>query len=362
MASYLKKYGKWQARITWRTDGVRHTKSKNGFATKKAAQIWAIAEQERLHEGITINKDCSFCEYYNQWIQTYKKGKTADITFHRYTITGSALKAFFKNTSIKKINRQSYQRFINRYGEDHAPSTVKKANSAIRACVKSAILDDYIIKDFTQSVTLSGNDNRTIKVDYLNMKEIHELIDYFSSKAPDIKYTSRGMILLAIYSGMRLSEIQALTWSDINFIKQTVTINKSWNAVKHKFKAAKTSSSNRTIKINRFMLNYLRKLKRQSKSTMVFRNSFGTIPTSNAVNDVLRHAMSVLNIKRTNFHFHSLRHSHVAILLAHGIDIYAISKRLGHANTAITSETYAYLIDEYKDKTDNQIIEALNNL
>lgn len=194
------------------------------------------------------------------------------------------------------------------------------------------------------------------------MKEIHELIDYFSSKAPDIKYTSRGMILLAIYSGMRLSEIQALTWSDINFIKQTVTINKSWNAVKHKFKAAKTSSSNRTIKINRFMLNYLRKLKRQSKSTMVFRNSFGTIPTSNAVNDVLRHAMSVLNIKRTNFHFHSLRHSHVAILLAHGIDIYAISKRLGYANTAITSETYAYLIDEYKDKTDNQIIEALNNL
>ena len=60
--------------------------------------------------------------------------------------------------------------------------------------------------------------------------------------------------------------------------------------------------------------------------------------------------------------FHSLRHSHVALLLANGIDISAISKRLGHSNTTTTSEVYAYLIDEYKEKTDDKIIKTLENI
>lgn len=362
MASYSKKYGKWQARITWRNEGTRHYKSKNGFATKKEAQIWAVAEEQRLNKGIAINKEISLSDYYQKWIKTYKKDKTARITYYRYTVTGQAVKDYFKQKSIKKINRLDYQKFINWYGEDHAPVTVKKANTAIRACVKSAILDDYIIKDFTQSVTLSGNKERVIKVDYLNLKEIRKLIDYLSKKEPSPRYMSRGMILLAIYSGMRLSEIQGLTWNDINFIKQTIDINKTWDQVTHEFKPTKNESSVRTIKVNQSMIKFLRKLKKTSKSNMVFMNTAGTIPTSNAVNKVLRHALETLSIKRDNFHFHSLRHSHVAILLAHGIDLYAISKRLGHSNTAVTSEVYAYLIEEYKDKTDDQIITALNDL
>lgn len=87
---------------------------------------------------------------------------------------------------------------------------------------------------------------------------------------------------------------------------------------------------------------------------------FGTIPTSNAVNKVLRNLLTELNINRENFHFHSLRHSHVALLLANGIDLYAISKRLGHSDIRTTSNTYAYLIDEYKKKTDNKITSALD--
>ncbi len=95
---------------------------------------------------------------------------------------------------------------------------------------------------------------------------------------------------------------------------------------------------------------------------MVFLNQYGTIPTSGAVNHTLRALLADLNITKRNFHFHSLRHSHVALLLANGIDIYAISKRLGHSNIKTTANTYAYLIDEYKDKTDQQIITALSSL
>ena len=91
-------------------------------------------------------------------------------------------------------------------------------------------------------------------------------------------------------------------------------------------------------------------------------NAFGDIPTSNAVNKTLKSLLKGLGIHRKGFHFHSLRHSHVALLLAHGVDLYAISKRLGHSSTATTSKIYAYLIDEYRDKTDQQIVNVLDNI
>lgn len=62
------------------------------------------------------------------------------------------------------------------------------------------------------------------------------------------------------------------------------------------------------------------------------------------------------------FHFHSLRHVHVVYLLGQGVDIYAISKRLGHSNITVTLNTYSYLVDEYKAKNDTLIIDKLAEL
>ena len=168
------------------------------------------------------------------------------------------------------------------------------------------------------------------------------------------------MIATAIYTGMRLSEIQALTWNDIDWLHQTINVNKSWNMYTRTFKPTKNKSSNRVIKVNQELLKLLSQLRQRHISNMVFMTQFGTIPTSNAVNKVLRNILADLKIKRKNFHFHSLRHSHVALLLANGIDLYAISKRLGHSDIRTTSNTYAYLIDEYKKKTDDQITSALD--
>ena len=169
------------------------------------------------------------------------------------------------------------------------------------------------------------------------------------------------MILTAIYTGMRKSEIQALTWKDIDFLHSTIRVNKSWDEKKKAFKPTKTESSNRTIKVNRELLNYLADLKANS-SVMVFQNVLGTVPTGTALNKCLRSIMSDCGIEKQGFHFHSLRHVHVAYLLGKGVDIYAISKRLGHSNITVTLNTYSYLIDEYKAKNDTLIIDKLAQL
>lgn len=363
MAYYQKRGKGWQARISWvDSQGGRHTKSKSGFQTKTAAKKWAVDNEAKLNQGVAIDKSITLVKYYVEWVKTYKKDKIADSTMRLYGLAKSQLKEHFPDVDIKKVTRTQYQQFINEYGANHAPESVKKLNSVVRACVKSAILDDYLLKDFTQGVTLTANKDREVKVDYLNMKEIQQLIHATQDGINKRRYTSRYMILTAIYTGMRLSEIQALTWNDIDFVHHTIDINKSWNAKKHCFKPTKNKSSERTIKINGKLVKLLRQLQAGSQSNMIFMNAFGDIPTSNAVNKALRGLLDGLDIHRSNFHFHSLRHSHVALLLANGVDLYAISKRLGHSSTATTSKIYAYLIDEYRDKTDQQIVDVLDNM
>lgn len=362
MASYTKKYGHWQARINWTDNfGKRHYKSKNGFATKALAKKWATEKESQLNQGIKVDREISFYDYFCHWVSTYKEGNVSDISMVRYKTTEKNIKEFFGAISIKKINRTQYQDFINNFGATHAPSTVQKINGFIRACVQSAILDDYLIKDFTQGVALTANKNKVVKVEYLNIKEISALLNA-TVKGLNPNFTSRYMIVTAIYTGMRLSEIQALTWNDIHWNDHTISITKSWNAVSREFKDTKNSSSVREIKVNPELLKILKQLRTTRKSTMVFLDQYGTIPTSGAVNRTLRSILNQLGIHKANFHFHSLRHSHVALLLADGIDLYAISKRLGHSNIKTTANTYAYLIDEYRDRTDRQIIQALSQI
>lgn len=362
MASYTKKYGHWQARVNWVDNfGKRHFKSKNGFATKALAKKWAITHENELSQGIAVDKDISFANYFHHWVQTYKEPKVSKVSMDRYRLAEKDLRKYFGNVSIKEISRSDYQKFISKYGAGHAPSTVQKVNGFLRASVKSAILDDYLTKDFTQGVELVANKKRAWHVEYLNVAEIKQLISYLL-KNLNPHYTSAYMILTAIYTGMRKEEIQALTWKDINFPQTTITINKAYDEHTHKFKPTKNTNSQRIIKVNVELLNTLKQLKNSSRSTMVFMNQFGSIPTSNAINHKLRQSLKALHASKPGFHFHSLRHSHVALLLSQGIDIYAISKRLGHSNITTTANTYAYLIDEYKDKTDQQIVDALSNL
>lgn len=362
MASFSKKYGKWQARVSYYDMyKKRHTKSKNGFKTKREAQAWAADIKSQLNKGYKVTKDISFYDYYTNWVKTYKEPKTADTTLIKFNQAGKFIKKFFGATNIKGIDRLQYQEFINWYGETRSPNTVKRLHNIVRQAVKSAILDDYIIKDFTQRVEVNGDPSKALRVQYLNVKEIKQLLDYLVGKHNHY-VTSRYMIITAIYTGMRLSEIQALTWSDIDWIHQTISINKSWNDTKKAFKPTKNKYSVRTIKVNKELLDVLEELRKYTKSTMVFRGPYGTIPTSQSVNEMLHKSLDELNLHKKDFHFHSLRHSHVALLLSKGVDLYAISKRLGHSDMTTTSKVYAYLISEYKERTDNEIVDALSSL
>ena len=101
---------------------------------------------------------------------------------------------------------------------------------------------------------------------------------------------------------MRIGEIMALKWSDINFKARTIDITKSYSYASQKIKEPKTPSSIRIIRVNQKLLNVLQQLKKYNHE-YVFGTSFETVPTPTACNKVLKKLLKQCNITFLAFTF-----------------------------------------------------------
>lgn len=99
--------------------------------------------------------DTPFAEYFWEWCNTFKREQYSIGTQKQYENIGRTLQNYSKDKKISEIDRVAYQNFINYFGKNHAKHTVQKLNIIIRSCVKNAIYDDVIRKDFTRRIQLT---------------------------------------------------------------------------------------------------------------------------------------------------------------------------------------------------------------
>lgn len=253
-----------------------------------------------------------------------------------------------------------YQQAINAYGANHSKGTVQRFDMFVKSCVRSAIADGIITRDFTYGAKLPFDESKSRHVEYLSVAELKQLVKTLENDLP-CENIAVYVILTAIYTGARFGEILALQWDDIDFERKTISITKTWDQRRHIAGPPKTPHSIRTIRVNIKLLKWLKQLYGNSQTMIFVCNRFdGDI--NYKVNSTLSKYLQKAGLKKQDFHLHSLRHTHVAYLLSQGVDLYAISKRLGHANMGITSNIYAYFIDEYKRKSDDQIESKLDEI
>lgn len=358
MSIYLeKKNGNWRVKVTWYENGRQRSKSKQGFRTKALARAYGVELENARNSGLDIGNNPYFPDYFESWYDTFKKNVVKPNTRKSYQTVINIVRANFKNMRIKEINRWQYQRFINSFGQNHAPNTVKAVHCAIKTSVKSAVADGLITVNFCENISLTANQDKIKHVEYLNLTEIKALVNYcLQHRTP--AYTINYLILTAIMTGARFGEIAGLKWADL--AHGSIQINKQWNYKEKELTTLKTANSRRTVSIPPLLYDVLQDLK-ENDQEFIFKSPFG-LPSPGPVGRSFRRILKILDIDRPGFHFHSLRHSHVAYLLSQGFDIYTISKRLGHADTATTARVYAYLLEEYKDQTNQKIVKALEKL
>lgn len=385
MASITKRGNKWQYRVSWRdADGKQHSKNHGGFRTKSEAANDARKLEQDLNHGADIRRrDISLPKYWHEWYTTYRPDM-ARSTAERYPLIEEVLTLAFGDTAIGKITPMDWQNFLNEYADGQyatftrkahprAKETVDKLNSYVRGMVKYAINEQTLHSDFTFGAKTKGTSGKKESDKYLQLDQFTDVLNLALERA-SYDHLSDVAIFLGGQTGMRVSEVLGLTWSDINFQDYTIDVNKSWDYIVGDFKATKTPSSVRTIEVLPKVMQLLKMVRTQQaewkiksgirdKNDSVFFGQHGQVLTSAALNKELKRLQSMVGIpKYMQITFHGLRHTHVSFLLAKGIDIYYISKRLGHANIKITMSVYSHLLDTQRETQSQKALKALDSL
>ena len=329
---------------TWRviyryTDwtGEQKQSSRRGFASKHEAQAW---EREQMNK-VTADLDMSFAsfvEHYTEDLKTRLKENTWSTKDH---IIRTKLIPYFGKLKMCAVTPQivmTWQnemlRFRDKDGKPYSPVYLRTVQNQLTAIFNHA-MKYYNLRE-----------NPCRKAGPLGKKKSREML--FWTKEEYLKFADAMMdkpksfyaFELLYWCGMREGELLALTPSDFDLEKGTVTISKSYQRIhgEDKITTPKTEKSNRTITMPDFLTEeveeYMDSLDGIGKKDRIF----------NFTKDYLHHEMNrgakQAGVKRIRIH--DIRHSAISLLIDMGFSAIAIADRVGHESIDITYN-YAHL-------------------
>ncbi len=170
-------------------------------------------------------------------------------------------------------------------------------------------------------------------------------------------------IILCLYTGLRIGELLALTWQDIDFQRGLIFISKTCHDGKTKLgygrilDTPKTEQSKRVVPIPKQLLPNLKTIKREERSEWVI-SYHGHPVTIRSYQKSYKIFLEKLNLPYKNFH--TLRHTFATRALECGMDVKTLSEILGHKNATITLNRYAHSMLEHKQEMMNKLGKIFN--
>ncbi len=167
-------------------------------------------------------------------------------------------------------------------------------------------------------------------------------------------------VVLCLYTGLRIGELLALEWNDIDFQKGTITVSKTCHDGKDEngnfariTDTPKTETSQRVIPFPKQLIPYLRNLKKDSKSENVISSNTGKLISVRAYQRSFELFLKKLGIPHKGFH--SLRHTFATRALECGMDVKTLSEILGHKNANVTLNRYVHSLMDHKRDMMNRL-------
>ena len=321
-------------------NGKRKQIHRRGFPTVKAAKDF---EREFLHKN-NNSIEMSFKNLYELYIEYISKRVKERYLISKKSVFKNIL-PFFENYQLNEITPLIISEWQNEMLDK------KFKNNYLRLC------NAQLKTIFTYADKFFDIKNPMKKLDPICSSEKKEL-NIWSVEDFNLFYNSlkkeihKILFLFLFWTGARIGETLAVTYSDIDFENNLININKSyWSG---KVTTPKTKSSIRKIKISpnlkNELENYTKKLYNLQNEDRIF------LINPVTANQFLSRKSKGLNLKKVSVH--DLRHSHASLLIGNGVNIVAVSKRLGHANTSMTLNVYSHLLVDSEDKLIEKI-EAL---
>ena len=332
--------------------GERKQTQKRGFATKRDAQAWEREQLNRLTSDLDMTFG-SFVEVYSEDIKKRLKENTWHTKEH---IIRTKILPYFKGRKISDIQAKNIIAWQNeimsltdKNGKPYSPVYLKTVHNQMSA------IFNHAVKFYGLSA------NPAAKAGNMGKEKTREMLFWtqdeykkFSEAIMD-KPMSFYAFEMLYWCGIREGELLALTPSDFDFEKMTVSITKSYQRIDGRdiITDPKTPKSVRTIKMPDFLSDEIQNFIGQI---------YGIKPTDRLfpiTKHYLKHEMErgskIAGVKRIRIH--DIRHSAISLLIEMGFSAVAIADRVGHESIDITYR-YAHLFPS----TQNEMATKLSDL
>ncbi|WP_446499793.1 tyrosine-type recombinase/integrase [Listeria booriae] len=305
-------------------------------------------------------KEILFCDYYEEWVETYKAGAIEDVTLKKYYMAARHIRNICPKLLMSDFSRRDYQKIMNEYGKTHEKQTAKDFHHHLKAAIRDAYHDGVLSSDPTYRAVIKGKEPAKKKVKFLQKEELTKLLQSLNLSSG---INRDWFILLVAKTGMRYAECLGITPADFDWTENTLSINKTWDYKSGSgFSKTKTDSSIRKIKLDWQIIGQFKPLLEKlpdAEPIFIEKLEKGMYKRefNSTINNLLLRKCKDLGI--TEISLHALRHTHASVLLAEGVSIHTISNRLGHADVGVTQSTYAHVLDELQKKDDKKMLSVL---
>ena len=356
----LRTDGRWEGRVVIGYDDKGLPKTKNVLAKTKMECEKKLKELKASVDKPAPSKtkaDMSFGEWLDFWFETYCKPNARIGTVQSY---GGFIRLYLRpklgHIPLNKLTTNDIQQCYTwmktdgrsakreERGNGLSDNVLQSCHSVCRKILDQAVAEHLIPSNPADNCKLPTVHRKEMQV--LNREEMQRLLI-------QAKYEGYyELFLLELSTGLRIGELLALQWDDLNFTTGELKIDKQILRGNHDpaVTEPKTKASIRTVILPPSVLNALKEYRKTVNSRWLFpsprRNDAPLSPCTvqQRFGLILEHA----GIKRIRFH--DLRHTFATNALKHGMDVKTLSTIIGHISSRTTLNVYAHVTDEMKQK------------
>lgn len=319
-------YGKTQKEVNDKLDDLKQQR-KQGAKSIVGKDTLAAYLTRWLDDDVAINRDEKTLQEYEGTVRLYITPFIGSIKLTK--LTGEDLVGWQGKLARKKFTANMRLR------------SIRVLRNGLNKAVKLRILP------FNPVMALDKPKVVRKEVVPLEPKVCHDLF------AACQMHRLGDIIILAAMTGLRKGELFAIEWSAVNFSEGLLVVRRQVQELRGvKIKEPKTNAGKRVVSLDPVAIEALRSRLKKAKEEgfepdevpIVFPNiRGGYLRGSNFDRNVWYPIRDGVGIPDT-FVFHNLRHTQASLLLAAGVDLKVIQKRLGHRDFATTANTYSHLL------------------
>ena len=364
-------------------DGKRTSKR---FDTEQEAEDWVALKRAEMGLGTFIApSEIKLGNYIVEWLETHVESDVRQRTMDRYIsllahmkpladkpiqeITATMLKKLYNNIKVKRVHKDSKTKETVIEMVPASGETKKKVHNLLHSCLEQARIDRLIPSNPSKDVKAPKVIREEVEI--FTENEVNLLLSTAKNMRNLSEYTEHQWypaVYMNIVTGVRLSELLGLRWIDVQgnniFIRQGLHMTESGEFI---FEEPKSLASKRKISLPPEYIPVLnehraRSLKKNpetfSAESLVFTSLEDTPVNPQNWQRFWRKLLRQAGIEHKKFH--ALRHTHATKLLAAGMPIMDVSRRLGHAKPSRTLDLYGHAMPGQDDQIASQIGEIYN--